>query len=103
MAKVSNPQYTYQKPAEVIVRIPQPDGSIIELRGLAQNITLSQERDIAPMYDIGNAYPKKFTAGARRTRFTIEGVATNETFKEPPKEKVIKPSRWTDIMEDIDE
>lgn len=46
--------------AEVIVRIPQTDGSKIELIGMVKSLEVTTRRNVAPIYDIDMGAPSSF-------------------------------------------
>jgi len=83
---------------EVIVRLLQADGKIVELVGDIQSIDLEIQRDVQPIYHDGQQYGMNL--GLSTTHFTIRGIARDRTIIEPPEEKVIRPTRWSDIMDE---
>jgi hypothetical protein len=89
----------WTKGGEVIVRIPTGDGKVMELYGDVQDISLEMQKDIQPIYSIGHSEPANIQAPTR-TVFTIRGIAREQHVVDPPKEKVVKPSRWSDIMDE---
>ena len=89
----------WNKGGEVIVRLPGEDGKVIELTGDIQDINIEYERDVTPIYQMGHSEPTPVQS-QHRTRFTIRGIAHERRVVDPPKDKVVKPSRWADIMDE---
>lgn len=89
----------WRKGGEVIVRIPTGDGKVMELYGDVQDISLEMTRETSPLYTMGQAEPVAFQQPPR-THFTIRGIAREQHVVDPPEEKVVKPSRWSDIMDE---
>lgn len=88
--------------AEVLIRIPTGDGSVMVLRGKVKDLTLSTSRDVSPVYSIGCAEPHNFIAGKAITEFTLTGYADDTQLHETnPGVKIEKPCRWSDIAEEL--
>jgi len=87
----------WTKGGEVVVRIPTGDGKIMELYGDVQDISLEMHKQ-QPIYEMGSM---NTIQQPPRTHFTIRGIAREQnTITLANKKKVVKPSRWADIMDE---
>ncbi len=83
----------------VIVRLP-PDsnGKVVELIGDIESIRI-ERNEAQPIYTIGSEH-SHFLPSTPSTSFTIRGVAREQKIIDPLKDKIIRPSRWSDIMDE---